>query len=64
MRRGRVKLTMIVLAVLLVVLGVAWFDGGRVEERLIEQRVELGDPRGYIAADLAGPGLADGESVR
>jgi|GEM_PF-1330610 len=50
MRRGRVKLTMIVLAVLFVVLAIAWLDGGRVEERLIEQEVELAAPGGGTTA--------------
>lgn len=46
---------LIVLAVLFLVLGLAWLDGGRVEERLMEQQVELAVPA-PAATQTAGAG--------
>lgn len=57
MFRGRGKLLIVLLAVVFVVLAVAWIDGGRVEERLIEQPVQLAVPQ----TGVAGMDDADGE---
>ncbi len=56
MFRGRDKLLIIVLVVVFVVLAVAWIDGGRVEERLIEEPVQLAIPQIQPARSGAGGG--------
>lgn len=43
MRLGKVRLGLLVLLILFLI--VAWYDGGREPQRLIEQPVELGETR-------------------